>query len=147
MVEVVKGDLLRQAGKWTIAHCVGADGRMGAGVAVPIKKKYDLWDFGKLNYNYRIPGTAVWYQQVFNLVTKDDSSDRPNPGQDDIYMKRLEDALIDMKLKATRYGIDYIAMPKIASGLDRQDWTAVLNLIKKVFDEHYITIRIVEWEK
>ena len=57
--------------EYTPAHCISADCKMGAGIAVPMKKKFKLGGMEKqIDPLILNPGVAVYYHNVYNLITK-----------------------------------------------------------------------------
>lgn len=124
------------AKKLHIAHCIAADLRMGAGIAVQMQKKFGirgqierLWG-GKPNS----PGCTLtdW---VFNLITKRVSSGKPT-------YRSMREALISMRKLIHVHGIKEIAMPKIGCGLDKLSWARVRELLEEIFEDDDLTIRV-----
>ncbi|XP_074030334.1 ADP-ribose glycohydrolase OARD1-like [Leptinotarsa decemlineata] len=89
------------------AHCVAEDVQMSRGIAVVFNKK-----FGQLQeQNPEVGGVLQLKKDQRNisyLVTIKHFRDKPS-------LTRLRDTMLDQKLV-------YLAMPKIAFGLDRLDW-------------------------
>ena len=132
-------DLFNYDGKAWLAHCISADFKLGAGIAVQFNKKYDLRNIliknnvkdNWIGRGYCIPSREC---NVFNLITKRKYSDKPT-------YATLRQALIDMKNYALAKNIDRIAMPKIGCGLDKLTWeNNVEKLIKEVFKNTDIKI-------
>jgi len=114
---------------YALAHCVGNDFLMGAGIAVEFKKRYENQNW--LIDNSRGVGTALLLsaplieRDVFYLVTKPYSK-TSKPTYADI-----EKSLKDMFHQAREKKIKKIAMPKIGCGLDGKSWRVVRELIKE----------------
>lgn len=122
-------DLFEVPSDYALAHCVGNDFIMGAGIAVEFKKRFghQQWLIG----NSHGVGTTlllsppVIEKYVFYLVTKPYSkASKPS-------YENIEESLKDMFKQAKDKGINKIAMPKIGCGLDGKKWDIVKELIKK----------------
>jgi hypothetical protein len=122
--------------KWTPAHCISLDCKMGAGIAVPVKKKFNLsglYDVvDELGLEYPV---CVHHNGVYNLITKKNYWDKPT-------YDTLEGALISMRDHALKNGINHIVMPKIGCGIDGLSWSIVREFIQEVFDDTDIEILI-----
>ena len=128
----VKQDLFKVDRSWYLAHCISADAKMGAGIAVQFKKRFNL------NQLYQMElyvGQAVLIDRVFNLITK------PLYWQKPTY-DTLKTSLIEMRHIALRYDIEKIAMPAIGAGLDRLNWNKNREIIKDVFKDTDIEILV-----
>ena len=122
--------------KWTPAHCISSDCKMGAGIAVPMKKKFGL---GTLcddieGWLLQYP-TCVYYHGVYNLITKKNYWDKPT-------YDTIAAALVSILYHAVQHKINHIVMPKIGSGLDGLTWSKVRAIIKDVFDATNIEILV-----
>lgn len=131
--EEIRKDVFELAKTHTLAHCIASDGGMGAGIAVPMRKKFKLAGIRKLPMEERKHPTCVFYNGVFNLITKKISSGKPN------YCS-MHCALETMKVLAQQEGVTKIAMPKIGCGLDQLSWPIVRDIIKGVFMDTDIEI-------
>jgi O-acetyl-ADP-ribose deacetylase (regulator of RNase III) len=116
--------------KYSFAHCISKDCKMGAGIAVKMKGVFNLFTL-KAN----IFPSVIFYNNVYNLVTKDKFYDKPT-------YESLEATLILMKDLAVKNRTKKIAMPKIGCGLDRLDWKIVKELIQRTFKDTNIEILI-----
>lgn len=120
-----------------LCHCISADFALGAGIAVLFDKKFDMRN--KLNVlypNYKFTGyDCILIDKVFNLVTKDKCWHKPTYGS-------LLNSLIKMKKIVKDLKITKIAMPIIGCGLDKLDWDRVEELIKQIFKDLEIEIRV-----
>ncbi len=136
-IEVVQ-DLFTVDKDFYLAHCIAADYGMGAGIAVPIAKKYHLRNSLKTNFPNPEVGSCKLYNKVFNLITKQRSSGKP-------YYNTLTSSILDMKAQAIELGIKKIAMPKIGCGLDRLQWVHVREIIQLLFEDTDIEILVCIW--
>ena len=125
-------------GYW-LAHCISGDFALGAGIAKTFDNVYNMRfklfkHYSNFEYNR---GTSLPVDNVFNLVTKEKHWHRPT-------YQSLEEALVTMKYQCQHLGITKLAMPKIASGLDRLDWDMVYDIICDVFKDTEMDIVICE---
>ena len=132
-------DLFTVPQGYYLAHCISADFALGAGIAKTFDKVYNMrfklfreYD----DYKYE-GGDALLIDNVFNLVTKPKYYHKPTYAS---VREALETMRNIMEINATTK----LAMPKIASGLDRLNWDVVLDIICEVFDETDVEILICE---
>ena len=134
-----QGNLFDCPQGYYLAHCISADYTLGAGIAKEFDNVYNMRY--KLFRDYPTDdlteyiGNALLIDNVFNLVTKQKYFHKPT-------YNTVQDALIDMRFDCQRMAITKVAMPKIASGLDRLDWNRVREIIEEVFAETDIEIVI-----
>ena len=151
-LEVKNQDLMLVDDKYVICHCISADCAMGKGVVIPIIKKYigvkeACKEFVKSISEKTPVGCSFRYTceagTVYNLFTK--SSFRHNTGYGiavEQYHKQLGGCLEDMKIQMLSYGEKYLAMPKIACGLDKCKWEDVEQVICDIFQDTEIEILV-----
>ncbi len=126
--------------KYKAAHCISIDCKMGGGIAVPMKKRFDLWGLRNIvdesieKYNTQYPVT-IYYNNVYNLITKERHFHKPT-------YKSLQSALEQMKDFIIEVGQKHIVMPKIGSGLDGLEWPKVSKIIKDTFEDVDVEILI-----
>lgn len=130
MIIEEKGNLFDVSNEYSLAHCVGRDYVMGAGIAIEFKKKFGNTDV--LLKNCRGIGTCniltenqTNCRNIFYLVTKKWSKYSKPTYQD------IELSIIDMFKIATDKKIKKIAMPKIGCGLDKLEWKNVVKILEK----------------
>ena len=121
------GDLFSVEPEWALAHCVGSDFVMGAGIAKEFRDKYGNVDW--LLENSRGVGTALLLmhedRNIFYLITKKRSRyEKPT-------YANIEAAVVDMFGWATGVGITQIAMPRIGCGLDGKKWETIRGLLER----------------
>lgn len=135
--------------KNVFAHCIGRDGKLGAGIAVSFEAIYPgLRKFIQDKYKKNettTPGIvrAVFYETkfnknrvIYNLITKEYSREKPT-------IENLEDSLILLKEQMIENDEKFLAIPKIGSGLDKLSWEYdVIPAIKRVFMNTDIEIKI-----
>jgi len=119
--------------KYTPVHCISLDLKMGAGIAVPMRQKFHLE--GLKMVPEKAVGKAILFNGVFNLITKKKYWLKPNSFT-------IRNCLNDMKRIIDDSRIKKLVMPRLGSGLDKQDWTAVRSLIMETFTETDIEILV-----
>ena len=136
-----------------ICHCISVDCAMGAGVVVPIKKKFPML---KINCElYAVSnkkttlGSAFRYEQnqevCYNMFTK--TRVRQNYStMGDAYYGNLENALEHVRDQMMEHKETHLWMPKIGSGLDRGNWETIKKIILRVFQDTDITITVCLWD-
>lgn len=135
-IHVLEGDLFEDKTA-SLAHCVSRDMKLGKGIAKLFREKFgriqelvdakaDIGEIAVLKVNNRF---------IYNLVTKAKYSDKPT-------YESLRQSLVAMKDHAIENCVGVIAMPKIGCGLDGLDWNAVRTLLKNVFMDLSIELRV-----
>lgn len=134
-------DLFTVPQGYYLAHCISADFALGAGIAKKFDEVYNMKFKLFKNYDgYEYEcGDCLVVDNVFNLVTKPKCYHKPT-------YESLKEALKAMKEYVLYFDIDKIAMPHIASGLDRLQWDQVLEIIKEVFEDTDVDILICDYQ-
>jgi hypothetical protein len=134
-------DLFTVPQGYYLAHCISADFALGAGIAKKFDEVYNMKFKLFKNYDgYEYEcGDCLVVDNVFNLVTKPKCYHKPT-------YESLKEALKAMKEYVLYFDIDKIAMPHIASGLDRLQWDQVLEIIKEVFEDTDVNILICDYQ-
>lgn len=132
-------DLFTVPQGYYLAHCISADFALGAGIAKTFDKVYNMRfklfrDYDDYEYE---GGDALLVDNVFNLVTKPKCYHKPT-------YESLRESLEVMKRIMELGAITKLAMPKIASGLDRLDWDEVYDIICEVFEDTDVDILVCE---
>ena len=138
-IAIENKDLFTVPQGYYLAHCISADFALGAGIAKTFDKVYNMRfklfrDYD--GYKYEC-GDALLIDNVFNLVTKDKCYHKPT-------YESLRNSLEAMKRIMDLGAITKLAMPKIASGLDRLDWDEVYDIICEVFEDTDVEILICD---
>jgi O-acetyl-ADP-ribose deacetylase (regulator of RNase III) len=128
-----KGNLFSANKKYHLCHCIASDARMGAGIAVKFVENYPY--IKSLRKTINNVGTCIKIKRVLNLITKKVSNGRPT-------YQSLEKSLIDCKNICIKENIKFIAMPKIGCGLDGLQWENVREMIKIIFNNVDIEIKV-----
>lgn len=133
----VQGDLFSCPEKDALAHCIGEDCNMDAGIAGLFKRKYGCVE--ELQNQKKEVGSFAVLQKdqrhVYYLITKKLASDKPM--YDD-----LQNSLKAMKDHCVDNGILRISMPKIGCGLDDLKWDKVSAIIQEAFKSTNIIITV-----
>jgi len=90
-------------------HCISADARMGAGIAVKMNKWFKLEG---LRSKVLKVGRCYYWNGVFNLITKLHYYDKP------LYCN-LTSSLVDLKELIHKFNVKKLVMPLIGCGLDK----------------------------
>lgn len=138
-ITIEKRDLFTMPQGYFLAHCISADFSLGAGIAKIFDSVYNMRfklfrHFPDYEYD---GGDSLLIDNVFNLVTKKKCYHKPT-------YESLRESLEMMKEHLDFLGVTKLAMPKIASGLDRLDWDQVYDIICEVFEDMDIEIVICE---
>jgi Macro domain len=137
ITEIRNGNLFDDAPPGAaLAHCVGADFVMGAGLAVEFRERFGHVE--ELRAGHHRPGTVAVVpllqpgtnnidRYVFHLVTKPTSRYCLPRWWELIYaVRELARLCKELKIKT-------VAMPQIGAGLDRQQWWKVRRVIEIEF--------------
>lgn len=142
-IQEIPGDLF-SAKNVTYMQCISADIACGKGIAVAFNQHFDIKNKLKSKYTDEIlqkwdngdTGFAVFEQPVINLITKRKHFEKPTN-------LSLQNALKDAVRLCKVYGIHNIAIPYIASGLDKMNWqTQVKPAIIETFQNTDISITV-----
>lgn len=129
-------DLFTVEEGYLLAHCISADAKMGAGIAVAFCQHFDLNSLREQASSKPLDvGSCYRVGRVLNLVTKPKYWQKPS-------YATLTAALEDMRNQCVQAGIDKIAMPRIGCGLDRLRWDKTRQIIQEVFEETDIDILV-----
>lgn len=125
----MRGNVFESPLDFSLCHCISCDRKMGAGIARPMDKTFNLKNRMKTIWGepkeYR-GGHCLYVPPVFNLVTKPHYYDKPT-------LSSLKESLLHMKEIMDEVDATKIASPKIGCGLDKLYWNDVSNLIQEVF--------------
>jgi hypothetical protein len=138
-ITVEQRDLFTVPQGYYLAHCISADFALGAGIAKKFDEVYNMrfklfMEYDMYSYE---GGDALLIDNVFNLVTKPKYYHKPR-------YEALIDALVEMREQMKMLSVTKLAMPRIASGLDRLDKDRVYDIICEVFEDTDVEILICE---
>ena len=136
-------DLFSVPNDYFLAHCISADFRMGAGIAVEFQKRFDTKmqlctkypNYWNSWCAYRTIGDCILEGKVLNLITKERYFHKPT------YIS-MQYALERMRTVCRLFYIKKVAMPLIGCGLDRLEWSKVSEMIQNVFKDEDIEILV-----
>jgi len=128
-----QGDLFAEENTM-LAHCISADYALGAGIAVPFDRKYNMKEKLNIVGTHKFPD-VIMIDEVFNLVTKDKCYHKPT-------YQDLQSTLIQMRKMILELGVPNLAIPKIGCGIDGLDWGKVSEMIKETFKNVDISITV-----
>lgn len=131
-------DLFTVGEDYYLAHCISADFKLGAGIAVQFDRRFNCKAQLKELYNRLInmePGYVLPTGRVFNMVTKNYYWEKPT-------YATMRMALEDLYRWCKLDGVDKLAMPRIGCGLDRLDWEKVQRMIQYIFADTDVEILV-----
>lgn len=128
--EITK-DLFTMPDDYYLAHCISADFKMGAGIAVQFNKHFDMKNILTTKHpkyydyfvNHRIGGDCILEGRVLNIITKELYYNKPT-------IITMMIALVKLKQVCLENNIKKIAMPTIGCGLDGLKWEIVSKTIQ-----------------
>ncbi len=142
---VIKGDLFKMSDDYVLAHCISADYKLGAGIALPFNRDYGVKTelqkfYGNCKWNgegccritksFDRTGKERW--NVANLVTKERSFHKPTYETLRQALENFRSVMSAISLKENLEGVK-IAMPLIGCGLDGLEWNRVEAIVLDVF--------------
>lgn len=140
----IQSDLFLAPPHYSLAHCISADKALGAGIALSFRKRFpsmiasmekDSFEVGKC-YKYTCQDIkSKQIKNIFNLVTKDKSFQKPT-------YNNLELSLKDLKSQCIFYNIPFLAVPLLGCGLDNLNWERVSYILKGVFNDTNMVITV-----
>lgn len=141
--EEIKGDLFSAGDDYYYVQCGSADLTLGAGIAIQFNERFGVkealrkkFENNELLEAYKhYGGFCVEYLNTMTLITKYRYFEKPT-------YKTLTDALMMLKRKCEYGGIKKLAMPKIGCGLDRLNYDRVSGIIKAIFEDTDIEIKV-----
>ncbi len=143
-----EGDVCNQKKQVVIAHCISVDCAMGAGVVIPIMKKFQGLKPACQEYvanSKDALGSTFRYKTdagvCYNMFTKRHVRDNFET-LGDCYLTALHFCLVDLRDAMLANNEEFLAIPKICSGLDRCSWNTVRAIIEEVFADTNIKIKV-----
>lgn len=134
----IKDSIFNSPPDFAIAHCISADLKMSAGITKLLCQTYGNTtpelSAQKLKIGDTIP-INMDQRTIFHLITKQLYYHKPK-------YEDLKSSIHNLKIKAQQLNILKIAMPTIASGLDKLNWSIVKQLIYSEFQDTNIELHI-----
>ena len=135
-------DLFTMPKEYYFAHCIASDLGMGAGIAVPMQKKFGIR--GKIinsGFETKHP-VCILTGTVFNLITKKKSNGKPTYDSVRLALECMRDIILEIGIET----INKIATPKISAGLDRLQWGKIRDMIHDIFGDLDIEWVVCVWK-
>ncbi|XP_023163417.2 ADP-ribose glycohydrolase OARD1 isoform X2 [Drosophila hydei] len=133
----VDGDLFSAPKTHSLAHCVGADLAMGAGIAVKFKEIYGHLD--ELHAQKARSGELAVLKDderyIYYLVTKSQSWSLPS-------YESLQSSLEKMRDHMVKNNVHKLAIPRIGCGIDGLQWDKVTAILNDVFQREDVDITV-----
>jgi len=130
----IQQDLFAMDDRYVLAHCISADARMGAGIAVQFRQRFGLEN---LQEQAKIEpleiGRCYRVGRTLNLVTKAKFSYKPTYASFTQAVESMRDVCLEE-------GIVKLAMPQIGCGLDRLKWEKASGIIRHAFADTDVEI-------
>ena len=140
------GDLFDNIGKAYLAHCISADIKLGAGIALEFDKKFDMrfnimFDRKMAEDNF-MPGInypVYLVKDVFNIVTKKMYYDKPS-------YESFRDGIVAMRSMivwheaSNMLKYNKVCMPLLGCGLDKLDPNRVIPIIDMYLSD------VIDWK-
>ncbi|XP_072910148.1 ADP-ribose glycohydrolase OARD1-like [Hemitrygon akajei] len=136
-ISYVTGDLFQCPAEESLAHCISEDCRMGAGIAVTFRKKFQ--SVAELRSQKKKSGEVAVLKRnrryIYYLITKKRAFQKPT-------YESLQSSLEAMKRHCINHQVTRISMPRIGCGLDKLSWNKVAERIHHVFQSTDIAITV-----
>lgn len=137
-IKEIKGSIFNCPDNFAIAHCISSDLKMNKGLTNLISKVYgdtkSQLVLHEINVGDTIP-ISNKYKTIFHLITKEFHYHKPK-------YKDLKASIHNLKREAIKLNISKIAIPTLASGQDKSNWSIVKQLIYSEFQNTNIEIHI-----
>ncbi|MET3938125.1 O-acetyl-ADP-ribose deacetylase (regulator of RNase III) [Paenibacillus sp. PvP094] len=130
----IQQDLFAMDEAYTLAHCISADARMGAGIAVQFRERFGLQVLQEQAKQEALEiGRCYPVGRTLNLVTKAKFSNKPTYSSFTRAVQSMRDVCVEQE-------ISKLAMPQIGCGLDRLKWDKVSGIIQDTFADTDVEI-------
>lgn len=134
---------------YCLAHCISADFAMAGGIAVDFVNRWNMRNKLKEQYGSQVDGFERCRGKalpvevkdygkdivVYNLLTKKHVYQKPGYANISAVLKLMREDMISR-------GITRVAMPKIGCGIDCLLWRNVSEIVKYVFSQTDIEVRV-----
>lgn len=141
-LEEIIGNIFKAPENASLAHCVSEDLHMGRGIAVQFRKRYGRIDELK-EQEVKTGELAVLKDNaryIYYLITKEKYYDKPT-------YQNLEKTLITLRDHCIKHRVKLLCMPRIGCELDKLEWKRVIYLIRRIFKDVKINIRVYNLPK
>ena len=129
----INGDLFSCVS--SIGHCISNDFKMGKGIAKQFKTKYPKICESSNYFGSHLAVFNVENRFIYNLITKEKFWQKPT-------YTSLRVSLEQMKGHIEMHKVKCIGLPAIGCGLDKLNWKIVKNLIREIFKNVPVKIKI-----
>lgn len=158
MIKEIQGDLLA-CGADIICHQVNFEGIMGGGVALSIRNKlllenglYQQYQTYCAVFQEAAIGTVQMLETpeviVANLFCQHAFNSKKGVEKGLTDYEAMEKCLRTVKLYALKRRSSKVAVPGyMGCGIAGGDWTRVLRILKKVFEDSAVELTIVYWDQ
>lgn len=116
--------------KECLAHCVSRDLKMGAGIAIEFKKRFEIpkpADVGSVTY------VKDDSRYIFYLVTKERYFDKPT-------YETFTSSIKSLKKLCDEYHIKKLSIPRLGCGLDKLAWERVKKILLENLQDIELTV-------
>ena len=125
----------------SIAHCISADFKLGAGPAKQIKEKFPSYFPTKKEYKQQVLHAPYLGHEkfVFHLIVKPRYFYKPT-------YRSLRKALLALRDQMNFHRIDKLGIPHLSCGLDKLNWTEVQKIILETFRDSKLELTVFTFE-
>ena len=125
----------------SIAHCISADFKLGAGLAKQIKEKFPSYFPTQKEYKQQVLHAQYLGHDkfVFHLIVKPRYFHKPT-------YRSLRKAILALRDQMNFYRIDKLGIPHLSCGLDKLDWTEVQKVIHETFKDSKLELTVFTLE-
>lgn len=157
----VVGDLFAAPKTHSLAHCVAADLKMGAGIAIKFRDTFKQIDKLK-QQNVRAGGVAVLQDQsrfIYYLITKNDTYKKPTYQDMFLSLEAMKVHMVRRLMKnqiphfmlqnllQKQNNVSKLSIPRIGCGLDGLKWEKVKDQLMEVFGDEPFEIDVYTLKK
>ena len=138
--------IIEQQGDWldfphSLALCISADSKVGAGLAKQIREKFPGYFPTKKEYKQQVLHAQYLGHDkfVFHLIVKPRYFHKPT-------YRSLRKALSALRDQMNFYRIDKLGIPHLSCGLDKLNWTEVQKIIHETFRDSNLELNVFTLE-
>lgn len=136
-VKEITGDLFEASEEYALGHCVSQDFRMDRGIALEFRRKFgQIEELSKQKKSVtEVASIKAEGRTIICLITKEYYWQKPT--YENVFL-----TITNLKHFCTSENITKVAMPRIACGLDKLQWSEVRTMIRYIFRNTQIQILI-----